>query len=77
MRSGRKLCRANGISFICGFQLFSCDQIKLWLPEGPHSELIVARSLRHAKSCCYCGSWFALDAAQIPTKKAEHGAAIL
>lgn len=44
-----KAVSRNGISFISGFQLFSCDQIKLWLPEGPHPELIVTRFLRHAK----------------------------
>ena len=67
----------NSIIFICGFQLFPRDQVKLLLPDGPYPKLIVARCLRHAKSCYECGSRFALDAAQIPAEEAEHVAAIL
>ena len=67
----------NGISFICGFQLFPSDRVTLWLPGGPHPEIIVSPCLRHAKNCYECGARFALDAAQVPAEEAEHVAAIL
>jgi len=60
------------ISFVIGCQLFPCERVKLWLPNGLNSELTVARCLRIAPSCYECGARFALAEGE-----AEHVAAIL
>ncbi len=48
----------TGIGFYCGEQLFPCEHVFIWLPNGTNPEMSIVRCLRIKENCYECGAIF-------------------
>ena len=48
----------TGMGFYCGEQLFPCENVSLWLPNGTNPEMAIVRCLRIKENCYECGAIF-------------------